>query len=229
MRFKFIAIAAAVLAGNTFANTLFYSNTTGLAIPDNDTTGASQQIIVGGADAGVLTAVSLTITFSTPHTQAGDLAITLSNGTDTIDILRRPGSAFNFPSVSPGDSSNLAGPYTFIDSGSDIIAALAAINSTTNLASGSYQATTNNYTFNASTTNPVVLLNTVFGGDDRSGTWTLHVTDTNSGNTGTIGSWSLNLTTASVATPEPATFALTGMGLLGIALAARRKRAKNVA
>jgi subtilisin-like proprotein convertase family protein len=68
------------------------------------------------------------------------------------------------------------------------------------------------------TTPQTALLNS-FQNDNANGTWTLFLADLSSGGQSTLVSWGLDITTV----PEPATWALTGLGLAAAALLVRRK------
>lgn len=57
-----------------------------------------------------------------------------------------------------------------------------------------------------------------FIGQDIFGDWTLTVTDSEAGDAGTIDAWGIT-----AAVPEPASLALVGLGLLGLAAPRRRK------
>lgn len=107
----------------TYAHSLVYTGT-GFAISDAAPGGASGAIAV--AHTGILTNVSVTITFDPRHTYTGDLIATLSRtgvGFETVDLFTRVGKAGFF---FPGDSSDLHGPYTFSDTGGDSTAAALA-------------------------------------------------------------------------------------------------------
>lgn len=223
MRFYTLLASSLLLAAPAFGAAITYvDGGLPVAIPDNVPAGVDRNIVV--SDLGTLTAVSLILTFNPNHTWAGDLIITLSDGTVTADILRRIGGE---TVGGLGDSTNLGGPYEFIDSGADLGAAVALLDTSGVLASGSYQASTNIFSGVDATTNPAVLLNSLFAGRNSNATWTLNISDNAAADTGSLAGWSLTLTTADSdggAVPEPTTFGLAALGLLGTFVAARRRR-----
>lgn len=81
-----------------------------LAIPDNDTAGTTATIPVSGLTDEVR---GVALNFSITHTWAGDLVMNLTEpGANSHLIFQRVGSTSG---TSGGDSSDLAGPYTFTD------------------------------------------------------------------------------------------------------------------
>jgi len=64
-----------------------------------------------------------------------------------------------------------------------------------------------------------------FDGENALGVWTLRITDTNGGDFGTMGSWSLTIDgNAPSSVPEPGTLSL--LGIAGLALIGIRRRRK---
>lgn len=152
-------------------------------------------------EAGPLASLDVTLTGLT-HTWAGDLIATLTAPDGTFaNLMSRPGTG------TFGDSTDFGGDYRFIDGGADLVAGLTALPGTAVLPGGDYQAT--------------VLLNDAFASTSMLGTWTLAISDNALGDVGALGSASLSVT----AVPEASTFAMFGLGLLGVAALRRRQSA----
>ncbi|MGP1309846.1 MAG: proprotein convertase P-domain-containing protein [Phycisphaerales bacterium] len=187
-----LALAAGALAGNSY-------NGTGGAIADavgTVPTTTSFDIVVGDS----FTVADASVELNISHTWVGDLSVTLSNGSNSINLFNRPG----FTGTGFGDNSNLGGAYLFADGGADFAAAAAAaIGTDAIVAPGTYAA---NGSF-AST----------FGGGGSAGTWTLSITDNAGGDIGNLSGWTLNL----VPVPTPGAAAL--LGLAGVAGLRRRR------
>jgi len=168
-------------------------------------------------DLGNVVSVDITLT-GLVHSWAGDVVATLSGpgGAPQPFIMRKAGSS---TTNGVGDSSDFNGTYRFIDGGADPVAALVALGSTAALPSGDYFAY--QLGLNTTTGNPVSL-NTTFGGIAAAGNWTLTVTDTAGGDTGSFTSATLHVVTSGGAVPEPAT--ISAIGLAGVGLMARRRR-----
>lgn len=109
------------------------------------------------------------------HTWVGDLIVRLRHlETDTVvELFRRPGQP-HFSSS--GYSNDLNGDYTFNDNNTRKFQEAAGENSV--IASGNYA--------------PLQALST-FNNQSSAGTWRLIITDCSAGDSGSLGSWSLNL------------------------------------
>ena len=92
-----LALAATAMAGNSY-------NGAGFGIVDNTT----QSSVINVADNFAIANVSVTLN-NIVHTWVGDLTIRLSNGTNTVDLIARPG----FTGTGFGSSGDLNGTYTF--------------------------------------------------------------------------------------------------------------------
>jgi hypothetical protein len=190
MKTSIAMLAVAGLAGTAAAQSY---NGAGFTIPDSDPAGASSSIVI--ADAGSV--LDLTVTLSgLTHTWVGDLIITLSNGSSTIDLINRTG----FPGSIAGFSWNLNGDYTFDDAASATFEGFAGTTSSI-LPSGSYA--------------PEGALSS-FNGGSIAGTWTLSISDNAGADTGALQGWTLTNV------PAPSAVALLGLG--GV-VAGRRRRA----
>lgn len=138
--------------------------------------------------------ISVSMTFSPAHTWVGDIraVLTAPNGTSFV-IFGQTGltTATGF-----GDSSDLAGPYNFNNAATgNWWAEAAAQGSTSALTAGAYRTSQPG---GAGATGAVTDLNAAFASIPTSnGTWTLAVTDSCSGDTGTVSAASLTLTAGS--------------------------------
>lgn len=213
---KKIAMLVGV-AGLAFAaNAQTFGPGTGGSIPDFVTTPGvlnAGNIVVSGQSANI-GSISVDLTNLT-HTWVGDLIATVTytpsvGSPISTTLMSRLGST---TATGVGDSSNLGGNYTFSDSGSDLWALM------TNAANGSsFVAPSGNYRATGALSSTPISLNSVFGGVDGNGTWSLSISDNAGGDTGALGSWSITI----VPVPAPGAAALLGLGGL---VAARRRRA----
>jgi MYXO-CTERM domain-containing protein len=178
-----LALAAGALAGNSY-------NGGGVAFADLTT--VTSDIVV--ADSFSIADVSVTLNNIT-HTWVGDLTISLSNGSTSIDLIARPG----FTGTGFGSSGDLNGNYSFATGGAAFPTTLTG---TAVVPSGTYA--------------PIGDLS-LFNGQNSAGTWTLSVADAAGGDTGALGSWTLNLT------PVPTPGAAALLGLAGVAGLRRRR------
>ena len=142
-----------------------------LAIPDNNSSGVSTDIVISDQPGAVS---NLEVRLNISHTFIGDLIVSLSNGTNSIDLLNTPlNSSEN--SCSSNDID-----VTLSDS------ATSPINEGSCNDLSSAQAFTS-----GAVLSPLGQL-TIFNGDDVNDTWTLTVSDNVGADIGTINSWSLD-------------------------------------
>lgn len=210
----------AVAALNAAALGTVYGPGPGGAIPDAMTSFTVPGVftsVINIADTGTIASLNnVTINFGPPnHTWVGDLQISLTapNG-DNVHIISVTGST---GPTAFGDSSDFGGTYVFVDGGgADFAAAAAAAPAGSVVPPGTYNRFTNplaGATIGVDT-DPY----SVFNGDSITGAWTLTVKDWGAGDTGTLGSWSLNIKLV----PGPGALAL--IGLAGLVGRARRRR-----
>lgn len=192
------AFAIAAIAGLTAAASATDYFGTGGSIPDNGGPSNPFSSSVNVGTGGTISDVNVTLTGAS-HTWVGDLIITLSHGATSVQLINRPG----VPELSTvGYSWNLAGNYTFDDSGATTFESIGDVGSTFNLPSGTYA--------------PENALS-AFNGGNAAGTWTLSISDNAGLDIGSIGGWTLSVTTV----PAPTSMALLGLGGL---VAGRRRR-----
>jgi subtilisin-like proprotein convertase family protein len=193
-----LTIAASPAAGATFA-----ANPASLgAIPDGlsgtcGTFSASRDVTftVSGL-LNKITNVEVALTLSPAHAFAGDVDV----------VLIAPDAAFHtiFSRTGAttagcfGDSSDVAGPYTFSDlaaappSGGWWQAATAA-NATAPIPAGTYRTTAPGGT-GAVDPAPATLMTPAFGATNPNGVWTLRFRDGAAGDTGTVSAAALTIT-----------------------------------
>ncbi len=190
MRLGFVATA--VLASSVaHAGGSSFVGSGGGAIPDDNPTGVTINFEVTGQ---TLAVQDVTINLDITHTFLGDLTATLFSPGDlaSLKLFGRVGST---RTSGFGDSSNLAGVYTFTDFGANDLWAVAATGTdATNIATGMYRTTTGG-------TGTVALaqrtnvggcssyLQLAFGGlqgSQLNGTWRLVITDAVASDVGTV-------------------------------------------
>lgn len=214
---KFAIIAAFASTATAFA----YGPGAGFTIPDNTPAGAFSTINV--ATAGTIVSIdSVTVTFGTAaHTWAGDLVATFSSVSTgkSVHLFSRVGST---TATGAGDSSNLLGTYTFAAAGASF--ATEAGNGDTNyvMAPGTYARSTHAFGAGAGSFFDADDYS-IFVGDSITDDWKLTISDNAGADTGAITGWSFEATTSTV--PEPASFAVLGLGAL--ALIRRRRNNKS--
>lgn len=212
-----LAALAVATVGSSAALAGSYT-TPGALVPDNLPAGLTINFNVTDTDPVSTIDLSMlwpSVTGGTAggHTWVGDLrAVLTAPGGASAVIFSRTGRAAS-ATTGFGDSSDLTGNYRYIDTGGDFVAA-AALAGAAPVANGDYRASIGGIL----TAEPSPLLNTVFAGVNPLGNWTLFITDGAAGDTGTLTSATLNITTV----PEPTM--LGALSLAGIGLLARRRR-----
>ncbi len=138
-----------------------------LAIPDNSALGVSSNIIISNQPG---TVGSVNVLLDITHTFIGDLLVTLSNGTQSIELIARP----KMPNASVCSTSNIESIRLTDDSPLSI---------NTNCGSINPAFPTGDYAPHASLS--------AFNGLSVNGTWTLKVEDLASRDLGTLNNWGL--------------------------------------
>jgi subtilisin-like proprotein convertase family protein len=139
-----------------------------VAIPDNNTTGVTDNLVV--SDSSTLTNLKLSI--KATHTYVGDLAFTLTKGSSVIVI--------NHPTNGSGGCSGDNIDVTLDDASSTLVQ--GQCNATPPALSGVVK--------------PNAPLGSAFNGQSLAGTWSLKVVDNAGQDTGTLTEWCLIPTTS---------------------------------
>lgn len=224
---KILAVAAAVvafggLAGSAQTVSTNYTFNVNQAIPDGSALGLASvtNLAIAGAGGGTIT--SLTVGLDITGGFNGDLYAYLVGPHGGYAVL------LNRPGVTAGNSfgySDTGFNVTFDDSVAHSVHFYQADGAAYN---GNGQLI-NTWQPDGETIDPlsapglfpaaqIAMLNS-FNGSNPNGTWTLFVADLSAGGQSTLVNWTLTL----VATPEPSSVALLGVGLAGALLAVRRK------
>lgn len=162
------------LASAPIETTVSFSNNT--PTPIADVTTSTSSIVVSGAGT-TLTALDLVTAIQ--HTFAADMDITLTSPAGTVVTLGTDNGAGNddvYNGTAWDDQANPAGQVPYTNNNGLVTDQLYA---------------------NLVTATPLVPEGALsaFVGEDPNGTWTLSITDDLAGDTGTLNSWSVNVTT----------------------------------
>lgn len=218
MKLAAVSVASLALATSLASAQTFMLSGAG-AIPDattNQVEGVALNMGSGPVSGTFATIenVGVSFTMDPGHTFAGDLIIRLTYdaGSDstidaTIFIVNRIGRT---TPTGFGDSSNMAGLYSFVDGGADIWAAAGLVGDTAAIpANTAYAPSDSN--------NAPQSFATVFGGLSSSGTWNLSFTDSANLDTGSVFSASVVISTV----PTPG--AAAAIDLAGLITGRRRR------
>jgi hypothetical protein len=182
--------------------TTFTGSGSGFSIPDNNPTGAFSDIVV--ADNFLINNITVGLN-SLTHPWIGDLIATLTHidTNTTVDLFNRVGRTTT--GLGDGDGSNLSGSYNFNDAFTGDLWSVAISGG------GSFDIPGGDYFPTGAGSSAKVPMLTTISGLPSNGTWRLKISDKGSGDTGTLGSWSLNLQGSSPAS-VPGPLPLLGAG-----------------
>ena len=178
----------------------FTGSGSGFSIPDGNPTGAFSDIVV--ADNFLINDITVDLN-SLTHTWIGDLIATLTHidTNTTVDLFNLVGRT----TTGSGDSSNLNGSYNFNDAFTGDLWTVASSGD------GGFTIPGGDYFPTGAASSAKVPMLTTISGLPSNGTWRLKISDNVSGDTGTLGSWSLNLQGSSPAS-VPGPLPLLGAG-----------------
>ncbi len=142
-----------------------------LSIPDNTPAGVSDPMVV--ATTGTIDSMRVSLDIS--HTWVGDLIVTLSNGSTSVQLVNRPIGTVNPPFGCNGNNIDV-----FLDDN-------ATLSIQNNCLEGPNPAPA--YIVGESYIPAQAL--SAFDGEDLDGTWTLSVSDNAGGDLGTLNEWCL--------------------------------------
>ncbi|MCZ8159467.1 MAG: proprotein convertase P-domain-containing protein, partial [Microcystis sp. LE19-196.1B] len=162
---------------------------------------------------------NITVTLNNlTHSWLGDLIANLTYvpTNTTVSLFNRIG----LPTNTFGDSSNFNGNYSFNDAFTGNLWTVAASGD------GNFNIPSGNYFPTGAGSGTLVPILTSLGGSQTAGDWRLTISDNAEDDTGSLGSWTLNLEgtpIAPVSVPESnSVLGLLALGLLGTAAAFKR-------
>lgn len=203
-----LALALGPLAAE--ASVVTYAGA-GFRIPATGTAGLNSSSIAVG-DLGTLSNVKVTLN-SLTHTASGDLAISLTNGSLTVDLVRNLGvnAGLTMCIGAVGCLADYNGTYAFDDSYASTLWSASG----NPVPSGNYRA---------SSTEGAASSLSLFDASLMAGTWTLVIDDQVLGDVGQLGSWQLELSSADGSSvPEPGSMALVGLAFAALMTVRRRQ------
>ena len=218
MRSVAALVAIAGLSASAFGQAQTFTNSTGGAIPDNNVAGLNQTL--ASTFSSGITNIVLSLNFSTalPHTWYGDLTCTLAYTpgvgpaiaavtifTNTNDPNGDLAGNFNFGDVALNPTFT-ANWWSVAQVGGFVPNNGALVPGT--MPTSGYQG--------ANTAGQLPNAFASFVGASGTGTWSLHIHDSVSADTGTLVSWSVTIL------PTPGAAAMLGLGGL---MVGRRRRA----
>ncbi len=153
-----------------------------VSIPDfaNNTPGTASVSVTIPSGSGTIS--NLGVRVGLTHTWMGDIIMTLSNGSNTVDLINRAGVPV---SSTVGYNDNFVGQNVFLNTASADLWAVATNVTTHDLPTGTYHPSGA-----GSADRPSPSLD-VFNGSSMAGTWTLTVSDNAGADTGTITAFQL--------------------------------------
>lgn len=209
--FKSLSLAGVVFAGTVSAiasltvlpaSAVSFTGTgAGFSIPDGNSTGASSTITVPTSSNFLITDITVTLNNLT-HTWIGDLIANLTYvpTNTTVSLFNRIGQG--------NEGSDFNGTYSFNDAFTGNLWAVAA--PPVVIPSGNYFPT-------GAGSSTLVPMLTSLGGSQTAGDWRLTISDNEGGDTGALGSWTLNLQGTPIA-PVSVPESISGLGLLALGL-----------
>lgn len=167
-----------------------YAQTLTLPIPDNNSAGVSTTIHV--PDSGTI--ADLRVDLGIAHGRQSDLVVTLKHGTQTINLINRPGTAQPLAGCGAGATG-----YTAADFGTPGLP--LQLNGCAPLPIDCYDGTGTGQAGYVGPAHASRLLE-AFAGANKQGDWQLTVSDQAAGNTGTLNEWRLTFQTLATTIPK---------------------------